>query len=280
MVFLQKKWLVILTKGIAWGVLVLAGYSLIKGQWYNAIFWIIVYFIGRKIRAYIIKSDVEVKEKEQAQKVLDIVFPINQPLQREAQQRNEEQARKDLIKQIGEDGEKRVQYGLQMLRDFENYKIYNDFYIVADNGFYQQIDHMALGENGIFHIETKTFKGEYEIKSDGSWYKRYNGVNKPTDTPTSQIERHEMVINSVLKNVLPEGVNIQHILAIGTEDVRDITIWGKDNCKYPIVHHKDISSYIKNKETNRKLTKDEIVKIHQIILSHLKNGKPERKQDA
>ncbi|WCK56997.1 NERD domain-containing protein (plasmid) [Aneurinibacillus sp. Ricciae_BoGa-3] len=292
LIFIQKKGWVVLkfcTPFIMFGLMI---DSLIHAQWSDAIFLFIVYFVGRKIKQANIKSKKEQelrKEQERLDKIeADKRYAERQKIwqqqeqaeqlrrqqQEEAQLLQAEKQRLERIKEIGEAGERRVQFGLKMLQDFKGYKVYNGFYLVADNGFYQEIDHFVVGENGVFHIETKTYKGEFEIKPDGSWYKIYNGISKPADTPTSQIERHEMLIMDILKNVLPNDVKLHHILAIGTENVQDMVIWGRENSKYPIVHYKDISSHIANAETERKLTKDEILAIQKVIRSHLRNERP------
>src|SRR5690606_11916436 len=170
--------------------------------------------------------------------------------------------------QIGFDGEKRVNFALDMLRDFEGYKIYYDFDLVAHNGFHQQIDHLAVGKNGIFHLETKTFKGQYKIDTDGNWLKFFRGQWEQKDNPASQSDRHEMVIRDVLKNIIPEEMPINHIIALGTENVSDIFIDGKENSKYPIVHHKDLTTYIKEFHSEHTLTDEQIITIYTQIKKH------------
>jgi Nuclease-related domain len=283
---IAMKFYTVLLQSIRFVLAVLSVTFLLKGDIYIGLFFIVLFLVEKKLDLF--SGQIE-KEKE-------IIIERTQPKKENKEQEtrrphkpipgknafvpshsNQSQSKElsvdERIRQVGEDGEKRVRFGLQMLQDFDGYKTYNDFYIVADNGFRQQIDHMVVGKNGVFHLETKTFKGDYEIKPDGSWCKHYNGTTTAVDNPTSQMERHELVIHSVLKDVLPKGVSIQHILTLGTENVKDITLRGKEYSKYPVVHHKDITSYIRNQTTQRELTSDEIYKIHQKIMKHLRNEK-------
>ncbi len=56
----------------------------------------------------------------------------------------------------------------------EDYFIFND---VKFPGSYGNIDHVVIGSNGIFIIETKNFKGFFLVK-DKEWYYKSGKYNK------------------------------------------------------------------------------------------------------
>lgn len=176
--------------------------------------------------------------------------------------------------EYGEVGEQNVRFGLDFLKEYSGYKVFNGFYIVADNGRYQEIDHLIIGKNGIFHIETKSYKWGITILPDGTW-KRTNwdtGETEILDNPVSQMELHLLL----LKNVLGDKYPITNIIAIGVKDRSEYSITGAENCRYPIVHYKDIVNYIENANTGISLTPEEISGLEQKILTHMSKEKPVR----
>lgn len=169
----------------------------------------------------------------------------------------------------GKEREKSVGHFLKMLEKLDNYKVFNSFYLRSDNGVYQEIDHMVIGRNGIFHIETKAYKGNISIDDNGLWSRdKYDRIEN-MDNPASQIDMHELLIKKVLGNNYP----IQSIVNIATE-LGETTIIGKENCRYPVVHYKDLQSYIMNFKSDKILTDEEIKKVSYMIHSHMTNEKP------
>jgi hypothetical protein len=68
----------------------------------------------------------------------------------------------------GMEGEKRVTQLLKSKLN-DNYFLINDIVYVNDRGHKEDIDHVVLGPNGIFAIETKEWTGKITYK-DGYWY--------------------------------------------------------------------------------------------------------------
>lgn len=61
----------------------------------------------------------------------------------------------------GTAGERKVSHYLSFLNP-NKYKVYNNITAKA-NGRSQQVDHLVIGPNGIFHIETKNYSGRYML---------------------------------------------------------------------------------------------------------------------
>ncbi|MDP5277018.1 nuclease-related domain-containing protein [Chengkuizengella sp. 2205SS18-9] len=93
----------------------------------------------------------------------------------------------------GLEGEKIVKHQLKYLP--RNYKVFHDIKLRA-NGRVQQFDHIAIGPNGVFHIETKHWSGEIRFTNQG--IQRSNNGNSSND-PTAQMYRHEYVIKELLR---------------------------------------------------------------------------------
>lgn len=182
---------------------------------------------------------------------------------------NSNNSNEDDSESYGKERERSVGSFLKMLERLDNYKVFNSFYLIADNGSYQEIDHIVVGKTGIFHIETKAYKGDVTIGNDGSWSRVRYGRLENLDNPASQIDMHELLI----KNVLGTKYPVHSVVNIATE-LDEATLTGKENCRYPIVHYKDLQSYIMNYHSDTILTDEEIKEIGYQIYTHLSNEKP------
>jgi membrane protein DedA with SNARE-associated domain len=92
----------------------------------------------------------------------------------------------------GERGERAVAHELKHLG--REYVVFHNIRLSA-GGSRQQIDHLVIGPEGVFHIETKHWSGE--IRFTGSGLER--SANKPGADPTGQLYRHEYVIREILR---------------------------------------------------------------------------------
>lgn len=66
---------------------------------------------------------------------------------------------------------------------------------VRAGGSVQEFDHIVIGPNGLFHIETKHWSGEIRFTAGGM--EREEG--KPGEDPTGQLYRHEYVLKELLR---------------------------------------------------------------------------------
>ncbi len=110
-------------------------------------------------------------------------------------------AKKNGIKQAGKTGEQAVAHQLKFLGS--EYKVLNAK-ILRSSGSYQQFDHVVIGPNGIFHIETKHWSGRIAFTKTGV---ERDGERGTTSDPTAQMYRHEYILKEIIReNKLPGDV--------------------------------------------------------------------------
>ncbi|MEC1748074.1 NERD domain-containing protein [Schinkia azotoformans] len=114
------------------------------------------------------------------------------------EKQNNKQTRQSNIQYRENIGEKNVSHQLNFLNP-KYYKVYNNIYLGIDN-LVQQIDHLVIGTNGIFHLETKNYKGTISIDRHGNWERSFNGVIEQIDNPEGQILRHEEILNRIINS--------------------------------------------------------------------------------
>lgn len=78
----------------------------------------------------------------------------------------------------------------------ENYFIYNDVNLPGKRG---NIDHVVIGPNGIFVIETKHYSGKYLIKDKDWFVYTRDGYRKVKTNPAHQVIRNTMELKSFLE---------------------------------------------------------------------------------
>jgi membrane protein DedA with SNARE-associated domain len=88
-------------------------------------------------------------------------------------------------------GEKHTAEKLQTLGS--EYKVLNGRHVKARTGV-QEIDHLIVGPNGIFHIETKNWEGRIRFTDKGA--ERGDGHQ---EDPTALLYRHEYVLKELLR---------------------------------------------------------------------------------
>lgn len=68
----------------------------------------------------------------------------------------------------------------------------------------QQLDHVVVGPNGVFHLETKSINGVVLISPDGEWTVikpvQNRMVKEGMDSPRVQVQRHEVVLKEFLRS--------------------------------------------------------------------------------
>ncbi|MHB1418117.1 MAG: nuclease-related domain-containing protein [Bacillota bacterium] len=125
--------------------------------------------------------------------VRDLTYRINQ------------QTREKARLESGLRGEQEVAYHLRWLP--EGYLVFHNIIIETPRLGHQQIDHLVVGPNGVFHLETKNMNGMLVISERGDWTmvrSTKEGLHRQgIDSPHNQIERHEQVIKDILKTALP-----------------------------------------------------------------------------
>ncbi|TDA67708.1 MAG: NERD domain-containing protein [Clostridia bacterium] len=100
----------------------------------------------------------------------------------------------------GRRGEQEVAFALQWLP--KEYIVINDIQVASPGLGAQQLDHVVIGPQGVFHLETKNYNGAVIISPDGQWMLLRPGENglvrEGIDSPLAQVRRHEMVLRQIL----------------------------------------------------------------------------------
>lgn len=164
----------------------------------------------------------------------------------------------------GERGEKEVNYSLKWLpscyQKIEPYFIekYQDNRIILMNKNYinesQEYDHIVVGPQGVFVIETKNYKGKLIIDDDGNWIRdKENGEQEGERNPLEQIRRHEKLLRSIVGNI--------DVISIICLSHPKVIIEGAKNCPVKIIKSDLLCEYIENYKGDKKYNDDEIKEI-------------------
>jgi len=175
----------------------------------------------------------------------------------------------------GLQGEQITIESLQNLPD--SYCLIND--VNLPNG-YGNIDHIVLGSNGIFIIETKNFEGEI-ICSGDEWIRHYDGGWKVSmkGNPYYQEDR-DYEIKSPSKQVKGNALKLKQYIESKNIFSKSLKIWVEgivvftndnvilhcDNPTVPIFKVNQLCNYIRNKESKIKFSSQELEKVAKILL--------------
>ncbi len=177
--------------------------------------------------------------------------------------------KKNLDESYGRSGELKVQYVLKWIEKKGYCLINNGDCINIENPQYiefkQQIDHIIIGKQGVFNIESKSFSGKITIDENGRRYQdklRFGIVDKNIVNPVFQIDRHHNLLESIIGNTIP----IIDIICIASDKTQII---GAKNCAIPVVRLDELERYILNYKSEKILSQDEINQVAEMIESHL-----------
>lgn len=146
----------------------------------------------------------------------------------------------------GIEGEKTVAHYLNQLP--ENYFIFND---LKFPGSYGNLDHVVIGPNGIFVIETKNYDGFFIVKEDGWYYKKGNYIKESQSQPGKQVMRNVMSLKKFLEknNVNMYGVWIDPIVTLVNNNFKI----NEKPKNYKVLYPSAIPEYIINTKNNADL---------------------------
>jgi hypothetical protein len=152
----------------------------------------------------------------------------------------------DRAKEAGKEGEEKITYELSHLNKGKSTAFHN--ITIEVNGDVQQLDHLIIGENGIYNIETKTYNGNIRIDEFGNWSRDAlcNGKWKGMQNPLAQTQRHRRALVSLLGEQYP----IYDIIAMGNEET---VIEGGANSPIPILTGGTLQYYIEEKTKGEKI---------------------------
>ena len=133
----------------------------------------------------------------------------------------------------------------------EDYSVFND---VKFPGSYGNLDHIVIGPNGIFVIETKNYKGFFIIE-DKEWYYKGKYTQKARSQPGKQVITNSMSLKKFLmdNNVNMDGIWIDSIVTLINKNFK---IKQKPR-HYNVLFHSTIPKFIQN--SNKKID-DNILK--------------------
>lgn len=173
-------------------------------------------------------------------------------------------------------GEKEVIMALQELDN--SYYLLNDVVLYPKHG---NIDHIVLGQNGIFVIETKNYKGEIGCKED-EWYlltypakKRGSGrrkrpVKKPLPSISKQAKRNATTLKNFIEKYIEEAnlkthqIEVNCILTFVDPDL-ELKL---RKPSVDVLRLFELPEFIKKAKTDNRFSDDELKAFGDIILKY------------
>lgn len=158
----------------------------------------------------------------------------------------EDRIDKNKILEAGKRAEDDVEYQLDFLpkafvkvnKGKEGIVIYNEDFIDKK----QEIDHIVIGEQGVFLIETKNIGGSLYIDESEIWSREKRGVKEVIENPDGQVQRHHNLVQSIL--------NIDEIIDVICIANKKTDIEGSENSRIPVVRCDRILGFIQNYRNN------------------------------
>jgi hypothetical protein len=161
----------------------------------------------------------------------------------------------------GYEGENRVSKILSSALSDEYYLI-ND--VMVSDG-YGNIDHVVLGPNGVFVIETKNYSGKIACQGD-EWTRQYTSkktgsfsrfINFELGSPSKQARRNSMRIKRVIESsrtLKSRRIWVEGIVVFANQNA-DLNI---NNPTLPILKIGELPSFIVTRKSNIQFTLQEI----------------------
>lgn len=166
---------------------------------------------------------------------------------------------------FGEQGEQNVEYSLKWLpKEYRKIEKGDGIYLcdtnVSDES--QEIDHIVVGPNGVFLIETKYFKGNITIDSYGNWSRELDdGKTEGMINPIQQVDRHHTIVSSLLSGIVDEK-DIHDIICLAYDKCR---INGIENSTVPVVKSDLLNRHILETQSEKTYTTNDIENIISVI---------------
>ena len=172
-------------------------------------------------------------------------------------------------KKMGSLGEKEVNYALKWLDqsyikisnpNVENpISLYNPDFIDES----QEYDHIIIGKQGVFNIETKNFAGRLIVDVNGNWIRIRDNQMEGERNPIQQVRRHEKLLRSIIGSDIP----IINIICMAHPK---LIIEGVENCSVPIIKSDLLVEFIETYKSDVNISEDEIRKCVTQIEKHIK----------
>lgn len=169
-------------------------------------------------------------------------------------------------KEVGNKGEETVRHALERLKN-RGYLVINGP-VLELFGKRVEYDHIVIGDNGVFSLETKAFGSSKDGKNKASlfidkgdkWILRKNGNNRELKSPTEQVHIEREHLKNILER-FKEKLDVKSILVLSNEE-----LFLKNNIKldYDVVLVKDLENIIVSSKVNT-LVMDEKRYVAEII---------------
>lgn len=149
----------------------------------------------------------------------------------------------------------------------------NEYYLVNDVTLpesYGNIDHVLLGPNGIFVIESKNYSGKIICNSD-EWHRHYEDAWKsPRDydigSPSKQVKRNAVKLKQFIQKTLKKSIWVEG-LVVFTNPNAELEL---NNPTAPILKVEELYKFVKNKKSKIKFSLKELESIGKLIIRYSK----------
>ena len=123
---------------------------------------------------------------------------------RDSKLRNNKKDEEYIRKEVGNIGEQIVRNALKRLEEL-GYSVIN-VPVLKYDGVSKEYDHIVIGDNGVFCIETKAFglsggkacKASLFIDPNDKWIIRKNGMNRDLESPTQQVVDEKKLLEKII----------------------------------------------------------------------------------
>lgn len=127
----------------------------------------------------------------------------------------------------------------------------------------QEYDHIIVGKQGVFNIETKNYSGKLIVDVNGNWIRiKKDGTQEGERNPIQQLRRHEKLLRSII------GLDVPIINIICMAHPKMI-IEGVENCSIPLVKSDLLVEFIETYKSDVSLSDDEISECIKKIESYM-----------
>lgn len=127
----------------------------------------------------------------------------------------------------------------------------------------QEYDHIIVGKQGVFNIETKNYSGKLIVDANGNWIRiKKDGTQEGERNPIQQLRRHEKLLRSIIGSDVP----IINIICMAHPKM---IIEGVENCSIPLVKSDLLVEFIETYKSDVSLSDDEISECIKKIESYM-----------
>lgn len=174
--------------------------------------------------------------------------------------------REEAVRAGGREGEKAVQAVIEGLKA-KQYVGYHGVHLRSLDRQLpksQEFDHIVIGPNGVFNLETKNWRGKVVIKPSGEWLRvDADGKAREWESPAEQVERHRRVLRSVLRDLY---VPIVDCLVMTNQNT---VIEGQQHSPVRIIRVQQLQQLIEGWQPDQPLDKELRAKISQRIRQNI-----------